>query len=187
MSGWPDRPAEAPGPQHYLAMLAECPYLFVGDAGGRGLGVFTARPIPASAVIVADEDGSLRRRALPLAAAVAQGWDRRRDLFQLDRDLFLPPRGCFDDLFNHSCEPSGGWRLTAAGARFVAIRRLAAGDELTYDYSCHLLDFAEQMACACETPSCRGVIGPFATLPEALRRRYQRLRVVSPALRRTEA
>ena len=75
-------------------------------------------------MLVADEDGTLRSRALPLAAALAQGWDRERDLFQLDHDLFLPPRGCFDDLFNHSCEPSGGWRLTAAGARFLAIRDL---------------------------------------------------------------
>jgi uncharacterized protein len=182
MSGWPDRPAEAPGPQHYLAMLAECPYLFVGDAGGRGLGVFTARPIPASAVIVADEDGSLRRRALPLAAAVAQGWDRERDLFQLDRDLFLPPRGCFDDLFNHSCEPSGGWRVTPAGAKFLAIRDLVAGAEITYDYSCHFLDLGERMVCACGTASCRAVIGPFRELPRALQARYRQLGVVAPAV-----
>ena len=93
-----------------------------------GLGVFTARPVAAGAVIVADEDGTLRRRALPLAAALAQGWDRAHDLFQIDHDLFLPPRGCFDDLFNHSCEPSGGWRLTGRARDFVAIRDLAAGE-----------------------------------------------------------
>ena len=39
--------------------------------------------------------------------------------------------------------------------------RSPPGDELTYDYSCHLLSSDEQLACACETPSCRGVIGPF--------------------------
>lgn len=77
----------AAGPRHYLAMLAACPYLFVGDAGACGLGVFTARAIPAGTVIVADEDGTLRRRSCTLAAALAQGWDRRRDLFQLDLDL----------------------------------------------------------------------------------------------------
>ena len=108
-------------------MLIGCPYLYVGDAGGRGLGIFTARPIAAGTVLVADEDGTLRGRALPLATALAQGWDRERDLFQLDHDLFLPPRGCFDDLFNHSCEPSGGWRVTDRGARFLAIRDLVAG------------------------------------------------------------
>ena len=104
MSGSPE-PGATLGPRHYLAMLADCPYLFVGDAGSRGLGVFTARPIRAGGVIVADEDGSMRGRALSLAAALAQGWDRQRHLFQLDYNLFLPPRGCFDDLFNHSCQP----------------------------------------------------------------------------------
>jgi SET domain-containing protein len=183
MSGWPD-PAAVAESRRRLAMLVDCPYLFVGDAGNRGLGVFTARPIASGAAIVSDEDGSLRQRAVPLATALAQGWDRARELFQLDHDLFLPPRGCFDDLFNHSCEPSGGWYLTDAGARFLAIRDLAAGDELTYDYSCHLLSRDEQMACACETASCRGLIGPFATLPPALRRHYRRLGVVSTAVRR---
>lgn len=172
------------GPRHYLAMLSACPYLFVGDAGGCGLGVFTARPIPAGSAIVADEDGTLPQRACTLAAAVAQGWDRLHDLFQLDHDLFLPPRGCFDDLFNHSCAPSGGWRVAARGARFVAIRDIGAGEELTYDYSCHLLGGGEEMVCACETSACRGVIGPFRQLPEPLQRRYRRLGIVSPALLR---
>jgi hypothetical protein len=166
-------------------MLADCPYLFVGDAGSRGLGVFTARPIRAGGVIVADEDGSMRGRALSLAAALAQGWDRQRHLFQLDYNLFLPPRGCFDDLFNHSCQPSGGWRITVTGAQFVAIRDIAAGEEITYDYSCHLLSPDERMVCVCETPSCRGEIGPFVHLPKVLQDSYRRLGVVSPALSRS--
>lgn len=186
MSSWPERRA-APGPQHYLAMLATCPYVYVGDAGGRGLGVFTARPVAAGTVILADDDGSLHRRAMPLAAALAQGWDRQRHLFQLDHDLFLPPRGCFDDLINHSCEPSGGFLFTAVGLCFVAIRDLAAGEELTYDYSCHLLSLDEQMACACETPSCRGVIGPFGSLSKPLQQHYLALGVASSAVRRSVA
>ena len=165
-------------------MLVAAPYLYVGATRGTGVGVFTARPARAGSVLVADEDGTLRGRALPLAAALADGWDRARDLFQLDRDLFLPPRGCFDDLFNHCCEPSGGWRLTEAGARFVAVRDLAAGDELTYDYSCHLISHDERLACGCGAGACRRDIGSFWTLPPALRRRYLRLGVVSPVLAR---
>ena len=56
--------------------------------------------------------------------------------------------------------------------------------ELTYDYSCHLLSSDEQLACACETLSCRGMIGPFELLPKALRRQYLQLGVVSPAAAR---
>ena len=186
MSKWIDGHATS-GPRQYLAMLAACPYVFVGDAGSCGLGVFTARPVSAGAVLLADEDGRVHRRAMPLAAALAQGWDRKRHLFQLDHDLFLPPRGCFDDLINHSCEPSGGFRVTATGVSFVAIRDLSAGAELTYDYSCHLLSRDEQMACACATPTCRGVIGPFASLPRTLQRHYLELGVTSLVVRRSAA
>jgi hypothetical protein len=186
MSAWPE-PATVPEPRRRLALLTACPYLYVGEAGTKGLGVFTARGVAAGAVLVADEDGTLRSRALPLAAALAQGWDRQRDLFQLDHDLFLPPRGCFDDLFNHSCAPSGGWMITGPGARFVAIRDLAAGEELTYDYSCHLLGRDELMACACGSATCRRVIGPFHLLPAWLRRYYLDLGVVSAAVQRSAA
>jgi len=191
MSAWRDaatarrrspQPAGLPEPRRQLAMLVACPYLYVGPTARTGMGVFTARPVAAGAVIVADEDGTLQRRALPLAAALAQGWDLAHDLFQIGHDLFLPPRGCFDDLFNHSCEPSGGWRLTQEGARFLAIRDLAAGEEITYDYSCHLVSPGERMVCACGTASCRAVIGPFAGLPRPLQARYRGLGVVSPAL-----
>ena len=174
-------------PRRRLALLTACPYLFVGDAGAKGLGIFTARPLRAGDVVVCDEDGSLWRRALPLAAALAQGWDRRRELFQLDADLFLPPRGSFDDLFNHACDPSGGWQITPQGARFIAIRDLATGEELTYDYACHLLSRDEQMVCACGCASCRGTIGPFETLPTGLQRRYLKLGVVSAAVLRSAA
>ena len=103
---------EPPAPPRHAGRL---PLPLRGRRRRPGPGRVHGPAVAAGTVIVADEDGSLRRRALPLAAALAQGWDRARDLFQLDHDLFLPPRGCFDDLFNHSCEPSGGWRLTAAG------------------------------------------------------------------------
>jgi hypothetical protein len=171
-----------PEPRRCLAMLVACPYLYVAPTPRTGMGVFTARSVPAGTVIVADEDGTLQERALPLAEALAQGWDRAHDLFQIGHDLFLPPRGCFDDLFNHSCEPSGGWRVTPAGAKFLAIRDLVAGAEITYDYSCHLLDPGERMVCACGTASCRAVIGPFRELPRALQARYRQLGVVAPAV-----
>lgn len=166
-----------------LALLRSCLYLYVGETPPIGLGVFTARAVRAGAVLVADEDGTLHARAMPLAEAIARGWNRERDLFQLGPDLFLPPRGCFDDLFNHSCDPSCGWRLTPRGARFVAIRDLAAGEQLTYDYSCHLLGSDEHMVCHCGAPACRGIVGPFAELPPCLQRRYRSLGIVAAPLR----
>jgi hypothetical protein len=69
----------------------------------------------------------------------------------------------------------------------VAIRDLAAGEELTYDYSCHLLSRDELMPCACGSPACRRVIGPFQQLPAWLRRHYLDLGVVSAAVKRSAA
>lgn len=175
------RPGQAEVEQR-LEMLRACLYLYLAETPPVGLGVMTARSIAAGSVIVADEDGTLYGRALSLAEAQAHGWERAHDLFQIGPDLFLPPRGCFDDLFNHSCEPSGGWRLTELGAQFVAIRDLDAGEEITYDYSCHILSPDERMVCSCKKPSCRSVIGSFWTLPPLLQTRYRKLDVVSPAV-----
>ena len=46
--------------------------------------------------------------------------------------------------------------LTPLGARFVAIRDLPAGDELTYDYSTYLIDDDETLACRCKAPGWDG-------------------------------
>jgi uncharacterized protein len=69
---------------------------------------------------------------------------------------------------NHSCEPNVGF---AGNIVLVAMRDVAAGEELTTDYA--LFDDADDpMACNCGTPSCRGTIsGRDWQLPE-LQRKY---------------
>jgi uncharacterized protein len=69
---------------------------------------------------------------------------------------------------NHSCEPNVGF---AGNIVLVAMRDVAAGEELTTDYA--LFDDADDpMTCDCGTPSCRGTIsGRDWQLPE-LQRRY---------------
>lgn len=177
----PLRASAEPEPLRVLRMLRACRYLYVGDTPGQGVGVFAAKRFAAGSVLVSDEDGTLYARCTTLAEALAAGYDRAVDLFQLGPDLYLPPRGCFDDLFNHCCEPSCGWMMTPLGARFVALRDLAAGDQLTYDYSTYLIGDGEQMACACGAPSCRGVIRGFESLPPDMRAFYRRHRVCHPA------
>jgi uncharacterized protein len=55
---------------------------------------------------------------------------------------------------NHSCEPNVGF---AGNIVLVAMRDVAAGEELTTDYA--LFDDADgEMECRCGTPSCRRVI-----------------------------
>jgi SET domain-containing protein len=69
---------------------------------------------------------------------------------------------------NHSCEPNVGF---AGNIVLVAMRDIAAGEELTTDYA--LFDDADDpMPCNCGTPSCRRTIsGRDWQLPE-LQRKY---------------
>ena len=56
---------------------------------------------------------------------------------------------------NHSCEPTLGWRDDAT---LVAVRDIAAGEELTVDYATGVDDPDFVMMCHCETYRCRQVI-----------------------------
>ena len=69
---------------------------------------------------------------------------------------------------NHSCEPNVGF---AGNVVLVAMRDVAAGEELTTDYAM-FDDSAETMECQCATPSCRGIVrGDDWRLPD-LQSRY---------------
>jgi uncharacterized protein len=55
---------------------------------------------------------------------------------------------------NHSCEPNVG---LGGNIVLVAMRPIAAGDELTIDYAL-FDDYDGSMECRCGTPSCRGSV-----------------------------
>ena len=65
----------------------------------------------------------------------------------------LEQRGVGD--LNHSCDPNLGW---TDDTTLVAIRDIAAGEELTIDYATVITDPAFVMMCHCETYRCRQVI-----------------------------
>lgn len=56
---------------------------------------------------------------------------------------------------NHSCEPNLGLQGQIV---YVALRDIAIGEELTFDYAMNDDDPDEIMKCECGTPSCRGVV-----------------------------
>lgn len=79
--------------------------------------------------------------------------------------------------FNHSCDPNtevlSRWdaERSTVVAWWVALRDIAPGEEITYDYA-FVADVAEP--CACGAPTCRGLIvdpdpAELARLPEHLR------------------
>lgn len=152
---------------------AMCKYGFVFEdsrwevrpAEGKGLGLFTSVP---------------RRRGE--VVFVAQGATRINhfegeecyeypDWYSVDKDTWVE---IIDPYIraNHSCEPN----LGLDGRRvFVALRDIAAGEELTYDYSVtdDELDWFMEEECRCHSSNCRKRIGAIQTLSaEEIQRIY---------------
>lgn len=63
---------------------------------------------------------------------------------------------------NHSCEPNAGIREET---HLVALRELAKGQEICFDYSTTMEEQSFTMACLCGAPGCRGTVRDFSTLP----------------------
>jgi hypothetical protein len=89
----------------------------------------------------------------------------------VDRYLDLDGPGRFA---NHSCTPNAG---VVDNTRLVALRAIAAGEEIRFDYSTTISD-GWTMACRCGSPDCRGLVVAFQLLPPLLQRRYAVLGVV---------
>ena len=78
---------------------------------------------------------------------------------QIGEDLFIGPvqedeREGSMIFSNHSCEPNIGVR---GEITFVALRAIAAGEELTHDWAT-TDDDGYRMECRCGAPSCRGAV-----------------------------
>lgn len=71
---------------------------------------------------------------------------------------------------NHSCEPNIG---VAGNVVFVAMRDIAAGEELNIDYAM-IDDSQSSMVCRCGSVSCRGTISGQDWRVPALQQRYGR-------------
>jgi hypothetical protein len=102
---------------------------------------------------------------------------------QIARDTYLGPSGAIDDLINHSCAPNAGLRFEHDAPVLVALRDIAPGEEITWDYSTTLSDPHWRMTCACGAADCRGVIAAFDTLPPERQHWYLSHNVVAPYLR----
>jgi hypothetical protein len=109
---------------------------------------------------------------------------------QIGPDTYLGPTGggSADDYVNHACDPNCGVIVTVENVLLVAIRRIEAGEEVTYDYSTTMWRNPWPMVgCRCGAASCRGTIGDYAELPAHVRNRYERYGVVPAYARRGTA
>jgi len=78
-------------------------------------------------------------------------------------------------LVNHSCNPNAG---LVDNRRLVALRAIAADEEIRFDYSTTMDDGMWTLDCRCGDPSCRRVVTDFDQLPADVRENYLRVGVV---------
>ena len=138
-----------------------------------GAGVYCDRDIQPGEKI-ADFTGQLiARTALPNPYPAEKDYH-----LQIGPDLFLGPSGLVDDFFNHSCDPNAAVIINGNSARLTALKLIAAGEEIVFDYAVTQRNFPCVITCACSSPSCRSTISNFADLPGELKRHYLELDIV---------
>jgi SET domain-containing protein len=60
------------------------------------------------------------------------------------------------EFINHSCDPNLRARATRGRIFLVSLRRISAGEELTFDY--HLTADYPEIPCSCGSTTCRGYV-----------------------------
>ncbi len=146
-----------------------------------GKAVFAARSFDEGAPLL--EFTGRRHRAEHVPSLMRGGSDR---YVQVTPDHYMGPSGRLDDLVNHSCDPNAGLRFTDDGVFLVAIRAIARGEEVTWDYSTTLAESNWHMICQCRAANCRRVIGNFSTIDAERQQFYRARNLVAPYLRRRD-
>jgi hypothetical protein len=108
-----------------------------------------------------------------------QGWlattaelDEAWHAMQVGPDLWLCSAGeSLDDCFNHSCVPNAGF--TTGEPILCALRDIAAGEQIAWDYSTSIAEPGWTLECRCGTASCRRVIRSWWELPAPERARLR--------------
>jgi hypothetical protein len=70
---------------------------------------------------------------------------------------FMGPKSQ-DDFFNHSCDPNCVVVFDAPKIHLIALRDIAVGEEITYDYALTIFNDAWQMSCNCGATKCRRIV-----------------------------
>jgi SET domain-containing protein len=135
-------------------------------AGEKGWGSFVVEPIAAGETVAGFGGWVVTGAVLESLNA-----DRQSRSIQIDTDLYLvsdetPEAG---DMLNHSCEPNCG---LLGQTLVVAMRDIAPGEELSFDYAmCDASDY-DEFRCRCGQSNCRGIITGSDWRDPALQEKY---------------
>lgn len=130
---------------NFLTPLAE-----MRATPSAGFGAFAIATIPAGTVVACFGGAVMDRSTFDTMPA-----DRRSRSIQIDDDTFLlgPVEREPGDALNHSCEPNCG---LGGAAQVVAMRDVAIGEALTFDYAMADGSDYDEFACTCGAVTCRG-------------------------------
>lgn len=125
-------------------------------------GVFAIQPIRKGERIVAIEGWLAKGDEL----------DEHWFALQVGPDLWLCSSGeSLDDCINHSCDPNAGF--TTGEPILFALRDIAAGEEIGWDYSTSLAEPGWFLECCCGAANCRQIVRPWGELDDDCRYRLR--------------
>ena len=148
--------------QNFLTSLAES-----FDTPPHGFGSRAISVIPAGTSVATFGGTALTRTEFAPYEA-----ERRSRSLQVNTNLLFlgPPSREPGDSINHSCEPNCGMRNATT---IVALRDIAVGEELTFDYAMSDASDYDEFDCNCGTSLCRGKVQADDWKLETLRHRYK--------------
>ncbi len=131
----------------------------IRPAGEKGRGVFALRPFQkGETVVVGRRVGVYPQRTI---YSIQVDWDVH---VEMDEPAIR---------INHSDTPTTGVQDNAWGAfNFVALRDIAAGEEITFDYETTESELTEAFRACCPPRSGQERRNGFVSLPKAVRERY---------------
>jgi SET domain-containing protein len=138
--------------------------LYALESGVHGLGVFASRAFAQGDFVIRCQ-GILRPKE-----EVVEGMRA----LQIGPETYLaeePGHPRLDDFVNHSCDPNVGF--TDGSPTLYALRAIAPGEELFWDYRTSINEPGWQVPCTCGTALCRGKIQSYCDLPGTERARLK--------------
>lgn len=118
----------------------------------KGRGVYTTRPIKKGERVAVWGGDILNRDQL------AQCTDEQQmHAVQVEEGLYIVPykEAEVGDFFNHSCDPNVGIKGQIV---LVAMRDIAANEELCFDYATTDSSDYDEFPCSCGAHNCRGTV-----------------------------
>lgn len=119
---------------------------------GKGKGIYAVRPFAKGEVLCVWGGDILNRAQLETCTP-----EQQTHAVQVEEGLYIVPHRDPEpaDYANHSCEPNAGVKGQIA---LCAMRDIAAGEEVCFDYATTDSSDYDEFDCLCGTPSCRGKV-----------------------------